>query len=125
MAHNNVTRLATDAVGSASIDYPPKFSNIAVASSGDNTLVTGVALKKIRVVSLFLIASGTVNAYFVDGGNTDLAGDTTNKIALVANSGFSLPFNPVGWFETTVGDSLDVNLSGAVAVAGSLTYIEV
>lgn len=116
---------ATDIMTSLQGDLTPKFANISAATSGDNTIVSGVASKKIRVVSCFMIAAGSVNVYFVDGGNTNLAGDATNKIALTTNSGFVLPYNPVGWFEATSGDSLDINLSGNIAVVGSLTYIEV
>jgi hypothetical protein len=125
MASSNTAKLATDKISSASFDYTPKFASIAAASSGTNELVAAVASKKIRVVSLFLIAAGTVNAYFEDDANTALAGDGTNKIALIASSGFSLNFNPVGWFETGSGQALEVNLSAATAVAGSVTYIEV
>ena len=119
--HHESTILGIGAGG----DAVPMFANIKEVTSGDNTLVSAVSGKIIRVVSLFMIADGTVNAYFVDGANTAISGDATTPIALVANSGFSLNFNPVGWFQTASGQSLDVNLSGAVGVAGALTYIEV
>ena len=125
MGHNNVVRIATDEVGGRDGAFTPMFANIDDAGAGDNTLVAAVVGKKLRVVSMFVVASGGVNIYFVDGNNTTLAGGATNKIALTTNSGFSLPYNPVGWFETGAGFSLDVNLSAATAVAGSLTYIEV
>ena len=112
-------------IGIGGPDAVPKFANIAVAASGDNVLVTGVASTKLRVVSCFMIAAADVDAYFVDGGNTAICGDGTNGLDLTANSGFVLDFNPVGWFETTSGDSLDLNLGGAVRVAGCLTYIEI
>jgi hypothetical protein len=41
----------------------------------------------------------------------------------VANSGASCPGTPWGWFETASGKSLDINLSGAVAIGGELAYI--
>ena len=107
------------------VSLTPKFANIAVASSGDNVIVSAVSAKKLRVVSGFMIAAGDVDAYFVDGADTALVGDGTNGMDLAANSGFTLPFNPVGWFETGSGQSLDLNLSGAVRVAGCITYIEV
>jgi hypothetical protein len=44
---------------------------------------------------------------------------------LTTNSGFVLPFNPVGWFETAANTLLNLELSGAVSVDGSLVYIEV
>jgi len=112
-------------IGIGTADAIPQFANIKEVTSGDNVLVAAVGGKKLRVISMFLVAAGTVTVYFVDGANAAVAGDATTGIALVANSGFSLPFNPVGWFESASGQSLDINLNGAVGVAGSLTYIEV
>ncbi|KKL23739.1 hypothetical protein LCGC14_2422340, partial [marine sediment metagenome] len=47
------------------------------------------------------------------------------QMNLIANSGFSLDFNPAGWFETGVNTLLNLELSAAISVDGSLTYIEV
>ncbi len=113
------------AIDVAGAGLTPKFANIATAGSGDTTIVSAVTGKKIRVISAFLIAAGDVDVYFVDGNNTAFCGDGTNGLDLTANSGFTLDYNPVGWFETGSGFSLDINLSGAVRVAGCVTYIEV
>jgi hypothetical protein len=100
----------------------PKFAAIDAATSGDNTIVAAVSSKKIRVLSAFLIAAGTVNARFESGaGGTALTG----QMNLVANSGFVLPFNPIGWFQTAATTLLNLELSGAVSVDGALTYVEV
>jgi hypothetical protein len=107
------------------VSATPQFANIAVAGSGDNIIVAAVSGKKLRVVSGFMIAAGDIDVYFVDGADTALVGDGTNGIDLAANSGFTMPFNPVGWFETGSGQSLDLNLSAAIRLAGCLTYIEV
>lgn len=112
-------------VGVNGVDVTPQFANIAVAGSGDNIIIAAAVGKKLRVLSAFMIAAGDVDAFFVDGANAALVGDGTNGIDLAANSGFTLPFNPVGWFETAAGQSLDLNLSAAIRVAGCLTYIEV
>jgi hypothetical protein len=99
---------------------------IAAASSGENTLVSNVASRKIRVLSLALISTGTVSLYFNNAADGAVFGGSTNKIALVANTGFVLPHNPHGWFQTgTVNEALRLNLSGAVPVSGGLTYVEV
>ena len=37
----------------------------------------------------------------------------------------TLPYNPLGWFETVAGELLNMELGGAQAVAGCLTYVEV
>jgi hypothetical protein len=115
-------KLATDAIMDGTTALTPKFAIIDAATSGDNTLVAAVTSKKIRVLAAFMVSAGTVNARFESGaGGTALTG----QMNLVANSGFVLPFNPVGWFETAVTTLLNLELSGAVSVDGSLVYVEV
>lgn len=100
----------------------PKYAVIDAATSGDNTLVSAVTSKKVRVLSLLLVASGTVNVRFESGaGGTALTG----QMNLVANTGFVLPYNPAGWFETASNTLLNLELSAATSVDGVLTYIEV
>lgn len=100
----------------------PKFAAIDAASSGDNTIVAAVASKKIRVLSVFLVASAAVTTRFESGA----AGTAlTGQMQLGANGGFVLPFNPTGWFETASAVLLNLELSGAISVDGSLVYIEV
>lgn len=95
---------------------------IDAATSGDNTLVAAVSGRRVRVLALFLVAAGTVNVRFESGaGGTALTG----QMNLVANTGFVLPFNPVGWFETGINTLLNLELSAAVSVDGALTYVEV
>jgi len=117
-----VTELESSSMRAAGTALTPKFAVIAAASSGDNTLVAAVASKKIRVLSAYAVAAGAVTARFEDGA----AGTAkSGQMALAANGGFVLPFNPVGWFEGTANTLLNLELSGAVSVAGGLVYVEV
>jgi hypothetical protein len=103
-------------------DVTPKFAVIQAASSGDNTIVSAVTSKKIRVIALNLMSAGTVTVRF----ESSTAGSfKTGEYPLVANAGIVLPYNPVGWFETNSGELLNMTLNAAVTVGGSLTYIEV
>jgi hypothetical protein len=99
-----------------------KFAVIDAASSGDNTLVAGVTGKKIRVLSVFLMAAGAVNCRFESGASGTAL---TGQMNVAANGGFSLTHNPGGWFETAAAALLNLELSGAVSVDGCLTYVEV
>lgn len=119
--------LATDAIMSSTTALTPKFAAIAAASSGDNTLVAAVSSKKIRVLAMMIVATSAVSLYFTSAaGGTVIFGGSTNKIAIAANGGFSLPFSPVGWFEnSSVTQALIMNLSSGVAVSGGLVYVEV
>lgn len=113
---------ATDKIMNNLTELTPKFAVIDAASSGDNTLLAAVADKKIRVLSLLLISAGTVIVRFESGaGGTALSG----QMNLIANTGFSLPFSPVGWFETGSNTLLNLELSAAISVDGFLTYVEV
>lgn len=97
-----------------------RYAAIDAATSGDNTAVSAVTGKKIRVLSCFMVAAGAVNARFESGaGGTALTG----QMKLTTNGGFVLPFNAGGWFETAAGSLLNLELSGAVSVDGSLSYI--
>lgn len=75
---------------------------------------------------MFLAASGAV---FSDGTANLLGG--TRKIKLdntgaVGPGGFALQENRTGWFQTAaVNGPINLNLSGAIGVAGCLTYVEV
>lgn len=97
-----------------------KYAKIDYSASGSQALVAAVAGKRIRVISLFLIGAGAVTTKFQSAA-TDLTGAMSNA----ANGGFVLPENKSGWFQTNVGEALNLNLGGAVNVAGGLTYIEI
>jgi hypothetical protein len=113
----------TAVIKNGAVDLTPKFAVISASSSGDNTIVAAVALKKIRVLAYNFIGNGAVNGRF----QSAVAGDylTGLKYIAAAGGGICAPFNPVGWFETDAGELLNLELSGAVAVGGELVYVEV
>jgi len=103
-------------------DITPKFAIIDAATSGDNTLVAAVSGKKIRVVSVVLIASAAVNVRFESGASGTAL---TGQMNLTTNSGFAPGFIPIGHFETATNTLLNLELSSANSVDGWITYIEV
>lgn len=108
--------------GAATSNAPAKFAVIDNATSGDNTIVAAVAGKEILVLAGLLVSSGTVNVRFESGaGGTALTG----QMNLVANTGFIIPYSPVGNFKTAAGALLNLELSGAVSVDGYLVYQEI
>ena len=116
----------TNTIYSGTTALTPKFAAIAAATSGDNTLVSAVTGKKIRVLVLTGVLSAATNIYFTSGAaGTVIFGGSTNKMNFAANSGLTLGFNPVGWFETAAGAALVVNLSAANSFSGGLVYLEV
>jgi len=104
------------------VEVTVKRAIVDAATSGNNTLLASVSSKKIRVLSLYLVSAGTVNVRFESGADgTALSG----QMNLIANSGFTLPYNPRGWFETAATTLLNLELSAAISVDGGFTYIEV
>jgi len=101
----------------------PKFVAVDAATNGDNTLIAAVTGKKIRVLAAVLVMTGTaVTARFEDGtGGTALTGQMQQS----QGNSIVLPFNPVGWFETTAATLLNLELSGAQSVDGCIVYVEV
>jgi hypothetical protein len=104
-----------------------QFVAIDTAISGNTQLVAGIPGCRFQVLSLSLIAAGTVNVKLTDGpGGTELTG----PYPLAAQSGLVLPvsacgFNgqPTPYFDTiTPGNDLTLNLSGAVQVSGHVSY---
>ena len=99
-----------------------KRAVIDAASSGNNTLVAAVTGKKIRVLAFAITMTGTaVTIRFEDGaGGTALTG----QMQPTQGQTVTLPFNPVGWFETSAATLLNLELGGAQSVDGVLVYIE-
>lgn len=114
------SRPTTGAIYNGTTSTTPAFVAIDAASSGDNTLLAAQgASNKIRVYALYLVSAGTVNVRFESGASgTALSG----QMNLVANTGFVLPYNPLGWFETAANTLLNLELSGAVSVDGGFVY---
>lgn len=100
-------------------ELTPGGAVISTAASGATALVAAQGSgNKIKVHSAFLIASGTTTVKF-QGATTDLCG----AMALVANVGIVLPFNPVGWFvDTAANVALNINLGSAIQVSGAIRY---
>jgi hypothetical protein len=97
-----------------------KYATVVASSSGNTAVVAAVSGKRIVVVAHKILANAAVNVKW-QSASTDITGLSY----LAANGGEVLPYNPAGWFRTTAGEALNINLSGAVAVGGHITYFEV
>ena len=89
---------------------------------------------KIRVLALSLFATSATatNIYVGNPTNNNLLGDSTNPIPMATDAdgdniaGFTLPWNPGGWFETgTANEALNITLSAAQDIVYAITYIPV
>lgn len=94
-------------------------------ASGDTTLVPARSGFRVRALAYNLLAGGQANLKFTDGaGGTQIGG----KYPLAAGTFVAAPMltlapgGPQGWFETTMGNALVMNVSAAVQVGGVLVY---
>ena len=116
-------KLATDALQNGLTAVTPKFAVIDAAASGDNQIVAAVTGKKIRVLQYTLVcaAATDIKWYSASSSGTALSG----LMSIVANSGISTAFSPVGLFETVSGEALILNLSAANQTSGTIVYCEI
>lgn len=106
----NLNVPAIPTTSSASVDF---------SASGDNTIVSGVALQTIRVYKIFLVVGGVTNLTFKDG-----ATGLTGAIPMLANGAFVLDFDTEPWFVTTAGNSFIINSSSGVQISGRCYYTQ-
>lgn len=98
----------------------PQYAKIVASASGVTNIVALTGGKMIRVIAWEVKVNAAVNFKW----QSHVAGDITG---LYYNSGqgdgVARALNQFGYFQTAVGEALDINLSGAVAVGGSLVYV--
>jgi hypothetical protein len=126
-----VTRPDVSNASDGSTVLVPKFARLSTASTGNQAIVAAVSGKKIRVLSMNVMATASTNAVWVNDGTADLHGNTTYKIPLdvtgaTGAGGFVLPFNQLGWFETAANNRpININLGSANGITAIVTYVEV
>lgn len=92
------------------------FANPSTAT--DTTVVSaGGSGVKYRVHAVATVAAGANNVYF-KSGTTAICG----TMALAANGGFVLPYNPEGWFVTAANEALVFTTSAIVATGVTVVY---
>lgn len=95
------------------------FGAISVSSSGDNTVIAAVPNRQIRVVKVAMVCAAAV----VCTWKSSVSGAISGPMSFATNGGISEPYTPVGIFQTAIGEGLVLNLTGAISVGGTLTYI--
>lgn len=100
-----------------------KTAFTSVASSGNNTFIAGIASTRIRVLGYRIQAQGTVAVRFTatsSGANLSQLWTFQAREGTVVNA----PFGAFE-FQTSAGEGVQINLSGAVTADVSLVYVEV
>lgn len=100
----------------------PLTAAIAASASGDNEIVAAVAGKRI-VVKSWSVSNLVASAQSIKwrSATTDLTGLWgAAAIGLIADKDYAP--GPAFYFRTAAGQALNLNLSAATAVGGSLQY---
>lgn len=89
------------------------------SSSGDRTIIPAVTAKRLRVLSYKARAAAGVTLTWKSGSNA-----ISGPLTMGTNGVDDAPPSEWGSIETNPGEALVLNLSGAVAVGGFGTYVE-
>ena len=120
--HSIAVGLQTDVLMNQLEGLSPKFfSETVAASDTDEELIALVGGKKLRVIALVVHCGATATLITFESGTAT----RKHRVPAGANGGQVLPFNPVGWFETAVGESLTATTGTGSSVDISGVYVEV
>ena len=101
-------------------------STFNVSSMGDNVLVAGVAGQRVYILGFLVSANGGTNTIALqDSGGAIFRSPTWHLHASgMGIEEIEVPIAPPGrfWEKTAVGAGLDLNLSAATAVSGTLVF---
>lgn len=93
---------------------------ITFSGSGDQTLVSAVALQTVRAYRILLTTAGATALTFKDGASTSLTG----AMSFGTNGSLALDMQGEAWFTTTAGNAFILNSSNSVQVSGVLYYVQ-
>ena len=114
----------TSAVYDGNTPVLPRFADVDISASGDNPVVSTASGKKVRVLAGWLTMTGTaVTIQFKSGVGGALEEPLSGAMTPSQGQTIVLPFNPVGWFETSTNVGLNIELGGAQSVDGGLVYV--
>ena len=108
--------------GATNTTLTPKFVALSASALGTNIVVGTVSAKRIRVVQWIATTKAAVDFKWQSHGGSDLTGLFYSS---GAGGGAGGAYNPLGHFQTGTAEALDINLSVATTVGGSLVYVEV
>lgn len=93
------------------------------ATGTNNTLVSAVTNRKLRVLSYNFMSGVGNNVQFQSG--TGASNLLTGTYFVGSNGGLVAPYNPIGWFETAASNLLNLKMASAQSVGGCITYLEI
>ncbi len=87
------------------------------SASGATALIAAVPNGAIRVLALSVVSTAANNIKFQSA-----ASDISATFPLGVNGGLVLPFNEHGWFQTSLSEALNINMTAATATGVQIVY---
>lgn len=101
------------------------FANIA-ASQTDSSIIAASGGRKFRVLAYRVLAGGTATNFTFNSQKGTSAGSAiAETLQCGANGGISVPFSPVGHFETNMSEGLTGTTGAGSTVGVGVVYVEV
>lgn len=94
-----------------------RYGVVSLTSSGDTTVLAGVAGKKIILLGYTVVCGGATTLTWKSGASTAISGG----MPFAANGG-AAPDSVWGICETAYGEALVLNSTANVAVGGTVAY---
>ena len=95
-----------------------KSTFLNASALGATQILAAQTGMSIRVISIAIVATTATTVKFQSATN-----DISATFPLGANGGLVMSFNEHGWFQTNVGEALNINLGTAVATGVQINYI--
>ena len=95
-----------------------KSAFLNASALGSTQILPAQTGMSIRVIDVSVVTTLANSVKFLSA-----AADISATFPLGANGGLVLPFNEHGWFQTNIGEALNINLSVATATGVHINYI--
>jgi hypothetical protein len=109
----------TNVTTASPLTTPVQKAVYTSSSSGDNSAIAAAAGARFRVLAVSVNAVAA-NLITFKSATTAISG----VMPLAAGVQMVLPYTEHGWFETAIGEALQINQSAASAVGAQILYIK-
>ena len=93
------------------------MASVPVSLAASGQVVAAIAGKRIRVLGVGLVGLLATQVKFQSN-----ATDITGAMPFAANGGVVMPAGEQPWFETAIGEALNINMNIATTLGGVVQY---
>lgn len=116
--YRGVVRTSGALITNGSVLNEVQYSFVNAGAAGNTEVVAAQAGYSIVVLCALIISTAAQSVGFQSNVTAISA-----SFPLAANGGFALPLSEHGWFETNVGEALNINLGSATATGIQVVWV--